>query len=430
MATLQGLLASLLNSNPGAGGLLSDAGYLQSTGLGPQQMQRYQQGAGMPTMAPAGPAQPQQAPQAPTQPDMTQTASTAPSGGGLGGLLQGIFAPKAAQRNKTVQLLMQDGLDEGTATLVAQDKQSLNHYLRQRAFGEGQQPSEFDQRAQAAQNAGLQPGTPEFQHFYLTGKLPGEEAGQQLINVGKGRLYDPNTRQFITAPDMGTDAPTVQTFYDEKTGQPYNAEWNPQAGEWQRVGGSKAPSGMSIRTNPDGTVEVTQGGAGQKVTEGQSKDIYYYTNGSNANSLLGGLETKLTDWTQTNADKIPLGLGNYVKDPEFRQAHQAGRTFLAAILRKESGGAITAEEWESYGPMFLPVPGDDPGTIEQKRRAREIALEGIKSGLGTAESIAEANKVRLGIPDSSTQIPPTGRDRHAPRRQPVVIDGYTIEEVE
>ncbi|HEY0630161.1 MAG TPA: hypothetical protein VGD23_12620, partial [Sphingomicrobium sp.] len=367
-----------------------------------------------------------QAAPAPQTPDMMQTASTRPAGGGIGDFLGSLLAPKATQKNRTVQLLMEDGLDEGTATLVANDKGSLQTYLRQRAFGEGPQQSEFDLRYQAAVDAGLQPGTPEFQRFYLTGDMDGGSA-QQLINVGKGRLYDPNTKQFITAPDMGTDAPTVQTFYDDKTGQPYNAQWNEQTRAWERVGGAKAPSGGISVTSPDGTV-MTVGGAGQKVTEGQSKDIYYYTNGSNSNAVLSTLDTQLTDWTQANADKIPLGLGNYVREPSFRQAHQAGRQFLSAILRKESGGAITSEEWESYGPMFLPVPGDDPATIEQKRNARSVALDAIKSGLGTAEAIAEANKVRMGIADAP--IPATERDRRAPSRQPVVIDGYTIEEVE
>lgn len=191
-------------------------------------------------------------------------------------------------------------------------------------------------------------------------------------------------------------APTVKQFFDHETGQPYSAQW--VNGQWERVGGVKAPSGMSIRTNPDGTMELIQGpNAGQRLTEMQGKDVGFFTRGIDANRQLEGLENNLTSWTQQNADQIPLGLGNYARTPEFRQAKQAADSFLTAILRKDTGAAITAQEFDIYGPMFLPVPGDDQKTIEQKRRAREVALMAIKSGLGTAEAIAEANKAALGI---------------------------------
>jgi hypothetical protein len=126
-----------------------------------------------------------------------------------------------------------------------------------------------------------------------------------------------------------------------------------------------APSN-GITINPDGTVQI--GGTGQKLTEGQSKDLVFYTRGLDAESQLSGNDQNLANWAQQNADKIPLGLGNYLRTPEFRQAKQAADSFLTAILRKDTGAAITDKEFEQYGPLFLPIPGDDPGTIAQKKR--------------------------------------------------------------
>lgn len=40
-----------------------------------------------------------------------------------------------------------------------------------------------------------------------------------------------------------SDAPTVKSFYDRETGQPYKAQWDAEAGEWKRIGGAKAASG-------------------------------------------------------------------------------------------------------------------------------------------------------------------------------------------
>src|SRR5690606_18121852 len=179
------------------------------------------------------PVQAFSAPQSPQAQPMPQSAPASPqggNGGGFGDFLGDLLMPQRAARNRTVSWLQQQGLDEGTATLLAGNKSALQQYLLQRSQGTA---TEFDERARAAQQYGLE--GEDARQFILTGKLDG---GQELINAGKGRLYDPNTKQWITAPDMGTDAPTVQSFYDDK-GQEYKAQWNPQTREWEPVGGAK-----------------------------------------------------------------------------------------------------------------------------------------------------------------------------------------------
>lgn len=205
------------------------------------------------------------------------------------------------------------------------------------------------------------------------------------------------------------EEPKIVELFDEKTGQPYKAQWNQQSGQYERVGGVKAPNGTQLTVGPNGEVSFTQG-SGMKLTEAQGKDVSLYTRGLDSDAVLSGLDTKLTDWAQQNADKIPLGLGNYMKDPAFRQAKQAADGFLTAVLRKETGAAVTPQEFGIYGPMFLPVPGDDPGTIANKRRARQVALLAIRSGLGTAEAVAKANEVALGLsaPNPGAREAPQG----------------------
>lgn len=160
---------------------------------------------------------------------------------------------------------------------------------------------------------------------------------------------------------------------------------------------SQKGNGLTVTTNPDGTTTVTQGGSGLKLTEAQGKDIGFYTRGLQANSGLDGLEGQLTDWAQQNTDKVPLGLGNAFRSPEFRQAKVEADNFLAAILRKDTGAAITDNEFDLYGPMFLPQPFDDPATIQLKRQKRATALLALRSGLGTAEIVAAANEASLGL---------------------------------
>jgi hypothetical protein len=161
--------------------------------------------------------------------------------------------------------------------------------------------------------------------------------------------------------------------------------------------------GLTVTTNPDGTTTVTQGGPG-KLTEAQGKDIGFYTRGLQANTGLTGLESQLTDLFQSTAGALP-GVGNYLRTPEFRQAKVEGDNFLTALLRKDTGAAITDKEFELYGPMFLPIPGDDPATMQLKRQKRATALLALRSGLGTAEVIAAANEATLGLdrPDAAAQ---------------------------
>ncbi len=155
----------------------------------------------------------------------------------------------------------------------------------------------------------------------------------------------------------------------------------------------KVTPANGITVSPDGTVSI---GGGQKLTEGQSKDLLYFTSGTDANTTLDSMEGFLTSWGQQNADKLPMGVGNYLRSPEFRQAKAAADRFLTAILRKETGAAVTPQEFEIYGSQFLPAPGDDAGTLQLKRRMRQVALIGIKAGMGTAEAIAAATEATVG----------------------------------
>ncbi|HKF93977.1 MAG TPA: hypothetical protein VKB96_05105, partial [Gammaproteobacteria bacterium] len=91
-------------------------------------------------------------------------------------------------------------------------------------------------------------------------------------------------------------APQIVELFDEQTGQPYKAQYDPQTMEYKRVGGVKAPSGLTVQTNPDGTTTVTQGpqGANPKLTEQQSKDLVYYRRGSGALTTLDKISEELT----------------------------------------------------------------------------------------------------------------------------------------
>jgi len=334
---------------PAGGGALDAVGQR----IMAQQPQPYQGGLLGSFGAPSESAQP--------QPSMPQ------QGGGIfGRFLGGGRGPS----DQTVQWLVNKGYDPAAAQAIANDPATLRRAVIE--VGGPQGANEYDQRSQALQQAGIDPNSEAGRRYFLTGNLPEPKEAKE------------------------PKAPSIETFYDEKTGQEYKAQWDAQKG-WVPVGGQKIPKDGITVTSPDGTTMVIGGsGAGPKLTEGQSKDVVYYTRGSDAATQLDKYETELTDPVQGWGGMVP-GVGNFVKTTEYQQAEQAGLNFLASVLRKDSGGAVTPSEVTTYGAIFLPAPGDKAEVIQQKKRARFVALEAIKSGMGPAEAIAEANKVRMDI---------------------------------
>lgn len=146
-----------------------------------------------------------------------------------------------------------------------------------------------------------------------------------------------------------------------------------------------APSGMTIESDGQGGFRMVQGsgvgGGDVRFTEGQSRDNVYATRAEGALAALDGIDQTLTNRTELLAESVPLGFGRAIQTPEFQQARAAGREFLQAILRKDTGAAITTQEVEEYGSVYLPQPGDTPEMLAWRRTARQRALEALRSGM-------------------------------------------------
>lgn len=193
-------------------------------------------------------------------------------------------------------------------------------------------------------------------------------------------------------------APTTKTI-KQPDGSEVAVQWNPTARAWEPL---KAPEGGNAVKAPG------------KLTEQQSKDLVYYNRGSQA---LAQLDKVGSDALASTADvaksKIP-GVGNMLVSEKFQQARQAGTNFLASILRKDSGAAITVPEEEIYGRIFLPQPGDGLAVLSQKTEARRQAMDAIRTGLGPAEVLALGERLikpenaKTPKPDGASAAPGTG----------------------
>jgi hypothetical protein len=152
------------------------------------------------------------------------------------------------------------------------------------------------------------------------------------------------------------------------------------------------PQGMSIESDGAGGFRMVQGagaGAAKPFTEGQSKDVVYSARAQGALQVLEPVAGELTSLGSQIAGADPTGIiRGRVQSPEYQIARNAGDEFLQAILRKDTGAAITAGEQALYGQTYLPQPGDGPEVLDAKRMARQRAVAAINAGMSPVQIIA------------------------------------------
>lgn len=234
--------------------------------------------------------------------------------------------------------------------------------------------------------------------------LPPFKARQVVIDQAVPVIEQLKLRQSTAAREA--KPPHLEELYDETTGQPYKAEFDQATGSYKRVGGTKAPSGTSLTVDPaTGAVSFSQGNL--KLTEGQSKDTVYVTRATGALPIIDSLGEALTNLPQSVAGKTPI-VGNYAKSPKFQQAEQAGKEFLQAILRKDTGAAITPAETSEYGSVYLPAPGDSPELLLQKKASRTRAVRAIAAGMPPAAILAAEKASGQKVPENPAGAPPQG----------------------
>lgn len=99
--------------------------------------------------------------------------------------------------------------------------------------------------------------------------------------------------------------------------------------------------------------------------------------------------------------------GRYFQPESVQEYNAAANALATAILRVESGAAITDDEAKRYKDQFIPQPGDKPGTIQQKLARLRATLSRMRE-LGGLEAqqgqpTEAAPQFRLGQPQPMAQ---------------------------
>lgn len=339
-------------------------------------------------------AQPAQAPNTQiAQAIAPQPAMTAPAQQPLNpAVIEALSSPYASPEERSV------------AGLLLNQHMSQQQAAQQQALAQQQRQQEIARRQQIAQQAGIDPAYAQDDELWkgATGNVfaapstttvgnsiidnrtgqpiyQGEPERQPLMNLGDGTVYDPNAPQdqrFIQAPNGGrgfrqANAEEIKAFGT-----------NGQVGPDGKFYPITPPQGTALSVDPTtGAVTFNQGAGVKPLTEGQSKDAFFTTRMTAANPTLEANEAALLSLGEKAAGAAPLGMGNYMQSEQYQLARDAGRDFVTAYLRKDSGAALTPAEERLYGELLLPQPGDKTATIELKRQRRQVAVEAIKSGM-------------------------------------------------
>ena len=191
-------------------------------------------------------------------------------------------------------------------------------------------------------------------------------------------------------------------------------QWNPESKSWIEIARgpafkqdeNKAPAGYvwgKPDTNGNPTLVPLSGGPADKAvnpTEQQANAYTFSTRMEKADKTLNDLEGKYNPLA-ISAKSSPIvtnipgaqTLINKNMSPETQKAEQAQRDFVNAVLRRESGSAISQSEFDNARIQYFPQPGDSPQVLTQKAQNRRTAIEGIKKAAGSMNKQNTQNNV-------------------------------------
>jgi hypothetical protein len=138
---------------------------------------------------------------------------------------------------------------------------------------------------------------------------------------------------------------------------------------------------------------------GKPLTETQSNATAFGMRAAEANNILKDIEKSGTTTTGGIRSVVSGTLGaiplvgenlesksysalNFLSSADQQKTDQARRNFISAVLRKESGAAISPSEFANEEKKYFPQIGDSAKVIKQKQDARDLAIKALEVQAG------------------------------------------------
>lgn len=153
----------------------------------------------------------------------------------------------------------------------------------------------------------------------------------------------------------------------------------------QEVAALNLPEGTVAQRRADGSINVVSKGGSERYTEGQRQAGAFAYRLQNASQSLQRLQQ--SGVVRPSPAILAFGEGRILENAlssTDRRWLQAAREWLAPVLRKDTGAAVTPGELVTYMGIYLASPTDDPATLAQKAQARRVAEEALRAQAGGA----------------------------------------------
>ncbi|MBS0219136.1 MAG: hypothetical protein JSR91_00190 [Proteobacteria bacterium] len=200
-------------------------------------------------------------------------------------------------------------------------------------------------------------------NIVLRGDSSSPEYAAAYAHLASPRVQiDPTTQQAITiTPDMSwARKPSGASPIAPPDGAP-SAEPPPAPGT---KGVTVAPvTGMVPKQNNE-----------QALSQGFAYRM------SAAENVLSSVDKEGGNFWSRLKEEVPGG--NYLQSDAYQKFKQARDNFINAQLRRESGAAISADEYRKADRQYFPQPGDSDAVIEQKAKNREDAIAAMIQNAG------------------------------------------------
>ncbi len=222
------------------------------------------------------------------------------------------------------------------------------------------------------------------------------------INPVTGKVNVANSVRNTQSPDNA--ASTAATMRGQNMTDARSRESNANAmstpeykqdadGNWIALP-KKVAQGASIIAQPVMGADGNPLKAAPKpATEFQGKSAGYGARAEQADKLITELSGKYSPAAINSKQSVggfPLVGGaleagaNMMLPANSQKAEQAQRDFINAVLRQESGAAISPSEFDNAKKQYFPQPGDGAAVLKQKEDNRKLAIQGFKNSAGKA----------------------------------------------
>ena len=210
---------------------------------------------------------------------------------------------------------------------------------------------------------------------YIKSKYPNSPiTGQMIYNSAEkfGVSWEAMTAIMEQDSSLGTTGKGARTFNPGNVGNDDSGNIR-NYGNWQSGVDAVAQwlsNHKTTTTNNSNISSVT----GKPLSQPEILSQTFANRLSEADLVISALENNFTGKLSNLGKYLP----DFMKSEDRKRIEQAERNFINAVLRKESGAAISPTEFDSAELQYFPQPGDTIEVIKQKKQNRQTVIDGMK----------------------------------------------------